>query len=109
MTMGYFDTAQMADLVIIIIIIIIYIYIYIYITYIRRKSYIYRKLDYIEIINLFSYLIVTVRPKTSKLQKKIITEFRSLGLKIEISSKLKVVNFLDATFDLDNNTFKLFN
>ena len=32
-----------------------------------------------------------------------------MELKIEISSNLKIVNFLDATFDLNCNSYKLFN
>ena len=47
-------------------------------------------------------------PKTSKIHLK------SLGhsgywLKIEITSHLKIVNFLDETFNLENDTFKLLN
>ena len=33
---------------------------------------------------------------------------RSLGLNIEISSNMKIVNFLDVTFNLNGTTFKLF-
>ena len=47
-------------------------------------------------------------PKTSKIQKEIIKAFKLLGFKIEIASKLKIVNFLDITFDLTNNTLKPF-
>ena len=47
-------------------------------------------------------------PKASKLQKKIMRAFRSLGLRINISFKLSIFNFLDVTFILDN-TFKPFN
>ena len=45
---------------------------------------------------------------TSKMQKKIIRAFRSLGLKIEISSNLKIINFLDKIFSFEDNTFKPF-
>ena len=44
----------------------------------------------------------------SRLQKKIIRTFKILGLRIEISSNL-IVNFLDVTFDLNNNSLKPFN
>ena len=47
-------------------------------------------------------------PKTSKIQKKIIRVFRSLGLKIQISSNMKIVKFLDITFNLEDNTLKPF-
>ena len=46
--------------------------------------------------------------KTSRLQNKIIRAFRILGLRIEIFSNVKIVNFLDVTFDIDN-FFKVFN
>ena len=39
---------------------------------------------------------------------KIIRTFKLQGLKNEISSNLKIVNFLDITFNLSNNTFKSF-
>ena len=41
--------------------------------------------------------------------KKIIRGFKLLGFKIEIASNLKIVNSLDITFNLTNNTFKPFN
>ena len=47
--------------------------------------------------------------KTFTLYKKIIREFKNLGFKIEISSNLKIANFLDIAFDLNNNTYKPFN
>ena len=31
-----------------------------------------------------------------------------MGLRIEISSKLKIVNFLDITLNLSNNSYKVF-
>ena len=48
-------------------------------------------------------------PKTSNLQKKIIWEVKNLGFKIETSSNLKIADFLDITFDLNNNSYKHFN
>ena len=54
-------------------------------------------------MDLFSYLILTA-PITSKLQKKI-KAFRSLRLRIDISSNFKTVNFLDVTFNLDITPF----
>ena len=38
-------------------------------------------------------------PKTSNLQKKIIRDFKNSGFKIEISSNLKIANFIDIIFD----------
>ena len=47
-------------------------------------------------------------PNSSSIQKKIIRAFKLLGCKIEISSKNKIVNFLDVTLELSNNTYKSF-
>ena len=47
-------------------------------------------------------------PKTSSIQKKIIRAFKLLGLRIQIASNLKIVDFLDVTLNLDNGTFKPF-
>ena len=47
-------------------------------------------------------------PNSSSIQKKIIRAFKFLGFKIEVSSNNKIVNFLDVTPDLSNNTYKLF-
>ena len=41
-------------------------------------------------------------PKTTKMHKKIIRAFDLLGLKIEITSHWKIVNFLDITLNLDD-------
>ena len=45
---------------------------------------------------------------SSSIQKKIIRAFRFWGFKIEISSNIKIVNFLDVTLDLSNNSYKPF-
>ena len=42
-------------------------------------------------------------PLSSSIQKRIIRAFKSLGFKIEISSNIKIVNFLDVTLDLLSN------
>ena len=47
-------------------------------------------------------------PKTSSIQKKIIRAFKLIGLRIQIASNLKIVDFLDITFNLNNGTFKPF-
>ena len=52
----------------------------------------------------FIFILNSNGPKTSQLQKKI-RVFRSQGLRNEISSNLKIVNILDVTFNLDNNSF----
>ena len=53
-------------------------------------------------INLFSN-----GPNSSSIQK-IIRAFKFLSFKIEVSSNNKIVNFLDVTLDLSNNTYKPF-
>ena len=47
-------------------------------------------------------------PKTFSIQKKIIRTFELLGLRIQIASNLKIVDFLDVTLNLSNGTFKPF-
>ena len=39
----------------------------------------------------------------------VIRVFKYMGLKIEISSNLKIVNFLDVTFKFNDNSYKPFN
>ena len=46
--------------------------------------------------------------KTSKIQKKIIRAFKLLGLRIQIASNLKIVDFLDITLNSNNGAFKPF-
>ena len=47
-------------------------------------------------------------PLSSSIQKRIIRAFKFLEFKIEISSNIKIVNFLDVTLDLSNNSYKPF-
>ena len=47
-------------------------------------------------------------PLTSKIQKKVIRAFKYMWLKIEISSNLKIVHFLDVTLNLNDNSYKPF-
>ena len=47
-------------------------------------------------------------PNTCNIQKKIIRAFKLLGLRIQIASNLKIVDFLDVTLNLNNDTFKPF-
>lgn len=44
--------------------------------------------------------------KIDKLRKDIIKVFQNIGFKIEIHTNLKVVDFLDITFNLTNGTYK---
>ena len=43
--------------------------------------------------------------QTDKIRKKIISIFKSIDFKIEITTNLTEVNFLDVTFNLERNTY----
>ena len=92
--MGAYDSAQVADL----------IEIYILDTLGRIVN--------LEQVGLFrddrlNFIPNSNGPKTSKIQK-IIRTFKLLGLRIEIASNLKIVDFVDVTLNLNNGTFKPF-
>ena len=42
--------------------------------------------------------------KTDRIRKEVIKIFKQIGFKIEIKTNLKVVDFLDITFNLSNGT-----
>ena len=46
-------------------------------------------------------------PKCSSIQKKI-RAFKFLGIKTEISSNIKIANFLDVTLNLSDNSYRPF-
>ena len=94
-TMVLFDSAQIADLV----------GIYILDTLGRFLN-----LDNIGIYRDDRLISIPNRngPLTSKIQKNVIRAFRYMGLKIETSSNLKIIKFLDVTPNLNNNSFKPF-
>ena len=48
----------------------------------------------------------TTAPKMDSIRKDVIKTFKDLGFKIDIKTNLKVVDFLDATFNLSNGTYK---
>jgi hypothetical protein len=48
-------------------------------------------------------------PTSDRMRKNIIRLFKSLGLSITIQTNLKVVNFLDVTFNLSTGTFQPYN
>ena len=94
-SMGAYDSSQIADL--------IGIYILDTLSRIIELKYIgiYRDDGLI-------YIPDSNGPKTSNIEKKIIRAFRFLGFKIEIVSNLNIVNFLDISFNLPNNSYKPF-
>ena len=44
--------------------------------------------------------------KTVKIRKEVIKIFKEIGFKMEIKTNLKIVDFLDMTFNLSNGTYK---
>ena len=80
-----------------------WIYIYIYIRYFEQD---YRPKANID--DSFIFMPESDSRKTSRIQKKILRAFKLLGFKNEIIFNLKVVNFLDITFNLSENSFKPF-
>ena len=48
----------------------------------------------------------TSGPKMDRIRKDVIKTFKVVGFKIDIKTNLKVVDFLDATFNLSNGTYK---
>ena len=45
-------------------------------------------------------------PEIQRMEKRVIKTFKDCGLKITIKGNLKIVNFLDMTFNLHKNTYK---
>ena len=45
--------------------------------------------------------------KTDRIKKEVTKIFKEIGFKIEIKTDLKVVDFLDITFNLSNDTYNL--
>ena len=54
------------------------------------------------------YILNSNGPLSSSIQKRIIRAFKFWGFKIEISSNIKIVIFLDVTLDRSNNSYKPF-
>ena len=46
--------------------------------------------------------------QTDKIRKNIISIFKSVDFKIEITINLMEVNFFDVTFNLEQNTYRLY-
>ena len=90
-TMVSFDSAKIADL----------LGIYILDTLVR-----FLKLNNIGIYRDYGSISIpnSNGPRTSKIQEK----SSYMGLKIEISSNLKIVNFVDVTLNLNDNSYKPF-
>ena len=52
------------------------------------------------------YLFKINNQQTDKIRKKIISIFKNINFKIEIVTNLTEVDFLDVTFNLENNTYR---
>ena len=50
----------------------------------------------------------TNNQETHKIRKKVISIFKSIDFKIEITTNLTEVDFLDVTFNLKENTYRLY-
>ena len=48
------------------------------------------------------------RSLTSKIQKKVIRAFKYMELKIEVISKCEIINYLNVTLNLNDNSYKPF-
>ena len=48
------------------------------------------------------------KPEIERKKKSVVKVFKKYGLSIVVDTNLKTVNFLDVTFDLDNNIYKPF-
>ena len=46
------------------------------------------------------------KQQTDRLQKKIISIFKNINFKIEIVTNQREIDFLDVTFNLENNTYR---
>ena len=55
----------------------------------------------------FILLRNTAGPKMDRIRKDVIKTFKDVEFKIDIKTNVKVVYFLDATFNLSNGTYKL--
>ena len=44
--------------------------------------------------------------KTDRIRKEVIKIFKEIGFKIELQTNLKVVDFVDVTFNLSSATYK---
>ena len=87
---------------------ILWVYIYIYIYWIPFS----RIVDLIQ-IGLYHndgilYIPNIFGPNCSGIQKKIKQAFKFLGFKIEISSNIKIANFLDVPLNLSDNSDRPF-
>ena len=45
-------------------------------------------------------------PKTNRIHKKLIQVFKYLGFKVDVTSNIKIVNYLDATFNLSDGSYR---
>ena len=92
-TMGSFDGAEVCELV------------GLYILSILSNKYSEQKLGLYRDDGLAAFYN-TNSQESDRIRKEFIQEFGKLGLKITITANMKIVNFLDITFNLINGTYK---
>ena len=91
--MGHYDGAQLCELI------GIYIQCLLESTLEKNLMGLYRDDGFIILRNTKSH-------QTDKIQKKIISIFKSIDFKIEVTTNLTEVDFLDVTFNLERNTYR---
>ena len=52
------------------------------------------------------FILPKINKQTDKIRKKIISIFKNINFKIEIVTNLTEVDFLDVTFNLENNIYR---
>ena len=91
--MGHYDGAQLCELI------GIYIQCLLESTLEKNLMGLYRDDGFIILRNTKSH-------QTDKIRKKIISIFKSIDFKIEVTTNLTEVDFLDVTFNLERNTYR---
>ena len=92
-TIGSYDNAELCELI------GIYIHSSLESSLEKDQMGLYRDDGFIVLLNINNQ-------KTDKIRRKIITVFTSIDFRIEITTNLMEVNFLDVTFNLEQNTYR---
>ena len=95
MAQGSFDSAQIADLI------------GLYILYCLTDTNSF-ELNDVGIYRDDGLIIVknSSGPKADRIRKEITRKFKKIGFKIDVKSNIKIVDFLDVTFNISNNTIQ---
>ena len=75
-------------------------------------QYIYFKITLLGYVEMMVQVCLVVKhlsgPETERLRKNVVKTFKDCGLSIRSKTNLKIVDYLDVTFDLQNNSYKLY-